>query len=92
MCPRFYAELTVAGYTYPVWQCTYEFIQATGARGRVVAKVRYGLVHVSLDVPRDDTLMLWAAAVHKPLAGHVTFFGAGRRTPRETVSWQAATA
>ena len=25
--------------------------------------------------------------MHKPLAGHVTFFGAGRRAPREAVSF-----
>ena len=52
----FYAELHVAGHVYPVRICTYGFSQATGARGRVVAKVRPELVYVTLDVPRDEVL------------------------------------
>jgi hypothetical protein len=51
--------------------------------------VRYGLLHLTMDVPTDDQLLDWANTVHKPLAGHVTFFEDDRRTARETVSFAA---
>ena len=85
----FYAELEVSGRTYPVRSCQFEFTQATGERGRVVAKVRHELVHVALDVPNDDVLLDWANTAHKPLAGHVTFFETDQRTARETLNWVA---
>ena len=85
----FYAELEVAGSTYPLRQCQFGFEQATDARGRVVAKVRPGQLHLTLDVPDNDQLLAWASTAHKLLAGHVTFFEADRRTARETVSWEA---
>ena len=85
----FYAELEVAGHTYPVRGCHFKFTQATNERGRVAAKVRHGLVHVTLDVPDDEVLAAWGTAAHQPLAGHVTFFETDRRTARETVAWDA---
>ena len=85
----FYAELVIAGRTYPVRQCEFGFSQATDGRGRVQAKVRHGLLHLTLDVPIDDQLLGWAQAAHKPLAGHVTFFETNQRTARETVSFAA---
>lgn len=69
--------------------CQFEFTQATGERGRVNAKVRHDLVHLSLDVPADGGLLDWAATAYKPLAGHVTFFETDRRTARETLLWEA---
>jgi hypothetical protein len=47
----FYAELEIAGSTYPLRKCQFEFEQATNGRGRVVAKVRHGQLHLTLDVP-----------------------------------------
>ncbi len=85
----FYAELEVAGQTYPVRQCQFGFEQAIDARGRVQAKVRHGLLYLTLDVPDDDQLLDWANTAHKPLAGHVTFFETDRQTARETVSFAA---
>ncbi|HEX8326884.1 MAG TPA: type VI secretion system tube protein TssD [Hymenobacter sp.] len=85
----FSAELQVAGQRYPVRHCSYEFTQATGERGRVSAKVRHGLVRLTLDVPHDDVLLGWAAAPHKPLGGQVVFFD-GRGGPvLETLAWEA---
>ena len=54
-----------------------------------LAKVRHELVHMVLDVPDDDGLAAWGTAAHRPLAGHVTFFEADRRTARETLRWAA---
>jgi len=88
----FYAELVVAGHTYPVRRCEFGFAQATDARGRVQAKVRRGLLHLTRDVPDDDQLLAWAAwaqAAHKPQAGHVTFFETSQRTASEMVSFAA---
>ena len=86
----FYAELTVGGQSpYPLRQCQFEFTQATDQRGRAAAKVRHGLLHLTLDVPEDDQLLDWANTVHKPLAGHVTFFEDDHRTARETLSFAA---
>ncbi|NML65106.1 hypothetical protein HHL22_07790 [Hymenobacter sp. RP-2-7] len=85
----FYAELEVAGHTYPLRQCQFEFEQATDARGRTVAKVRHGQLHLTLNVPPDDLLLDWANTAHKLLAGHITFFDTARRTARETVSFTA---
>jgi hypothetical protein len=86
----FYAELTVDGQTpYPLRQCQFEFTQATDQRGRAAAKVRHGLLHLTLDVPTDDQLLDWANTVHKPLSGHITFFEDDRRTARETMRFAA---
>ena len=84
----FYAELQVAGTTYPVRACTYEFTQATGERGRVVAKARHGLVRLTLDVPDNDELLDWAATPHKPLAGRIIFRSAQGGAALETLSWE----
>lgn len=85
----FYAEFEVAGHSYPVRLCEFSFTQATNERGRVAAKVRHGLLHLTLDVPEGDQLLSWASAVKKPLAGHVTFFETNRLTARETVGFAA---
>ena len=84
----FYAELQVAGTTYPVRSCAYEFTQSTNERGRVVAKVRHGLVRLTLDVPDCDELLSWAAAPFKPLAGRVIFRSAQGGAALETLSWE----
>jgi hypothetical protein len=73
----------------PVRQCQFEFAQATDPRGRVQAKVRHGLLHLTLDVPDTDLLLAWAHTAHKPLGGHVTFFEPDQRTARETLSFAA---
>ena len=85
----FYAELELAGRIYPVRACRFDFRQSTDHRGRVRAKVRHGLVYLTLDVPTDDALLAWAAAPHKALAGHVTFFAVDQLMARETMSFAA---
>jgi hypothetical protein len=85
----FYAELEVTGHTYPVRVCQFSFIQATDERGRVRGKVRHSRVHLSLDTPQDDFLLLWGITAHKLLAGHITFFETNQRTARETMSFAA---
>ena len=85
----FYAELHLAGNTYPVRACTYEFTQATGERGRVVAKVRHGRIRLLLDVPDDDFLLACAVAPNKPLDGRVVFFDTQGGRAVETLSWEA---
>ena len=85
----FYAELQVAGAAYPVRSCTYGFTQATGARGRVVAKVRPDLIYVTLDVPRDGLLQDWGGTAYKPLAGCLVFYDAKGGPALETLSWTA---
>jgi hypothetical protein len=84
----FYAELQVTGATYPVWHCAYEFTQATSERGRVTARVRHGLVRLTLDVPDDDQLLDWAATPYKLLAGYVIFYDAKGGPALETLSWE----
>jgi hypothetical protein len=84
----FYAELQVAGQHYPVRECSYEFMQATGERGRVSAKVRHGLVHLTLDVPPDDVLVAWACKPHYPLTGQVVFADAKGGATLETLAWE----
>ena len=56
------------------------------------AKVRHGLVHVTLDVPDDVGLLAWGTTAHKPLAGHVTFFETGGRTACGTLVCEQAPA
>jgi hypothetical protein len=84
----FSAELHVAGATYPVRYCAYEFTQATSERGRVVAKVRHGLVRLTLDVPDDDKLLDWAHTPYKPLAGRVVFYDVKGGPVLETLAWE----
>ena len=52
----FHAELHLAGTSYRVVRCQYACHQPTDARGRVNAKVRHDLLHLTLDVP-DDALL-----------------------------------
>ncbi len=85
----FYAVLQVASFAYPVRSCTYEFSQATDGRGRVAAKVRHGLVRLTLDVPDDDLLLAWANTPHKLLAGQVLFYSAQGGPVLETLAWDA---
>jgi hypothetical protein len=85
----FYAELQLAGAFYPVRNCTYEFRQAIGEQGRVVAKVRHGLVQLTLDVPDDDLLLDWANTPYKPLAGQVLFYAVKAGQVLETLFWEA---
>jgi hypothetical protein len=84
----FYAELQVGGHTFLVQHCTYEFTQATNERGRVIAKVRHGLVQLLLDVPTQDVLLDWAATPHKLLAGQVVFYDAKGGPALETLAWE----
>ena len=53
------------------------------------AKVRHGLVHLTLDVPDDDALLAWTTAPHKPLAGWVVFADTQGGPARETLAWEA---
>jgi hypothetical protein len=53
----FYAELLVEGNSYRVVHCHYARHQATDARGRVQAKMRYAPLELVLDVPTDDGLL-----------------------------------
>jgi hypothetical protein len=85
----FYAELQVAGNSYRVVHCSYACHQATDARGRVQAKVRYAPLELVLDVPTDDGLLAWAHTPHKPLAGQVVFYDAARQTAHETIAFAA---
>jgi hypothetical protein len=85
----FYAELQVEGRTYPVRHCSSSFHQHTSERGRVHAKVRHEPLRLLLDVPDDDTLLVWASTAHKPLAGQVVFYNATQRTALETLSFAA---
>ncbi|MDQ2771909.1 MAG: hypothetical protein M3Y54_15580 [Bacteroidota bacterium] len=39
--------------------------------------------------PTTGCCWLGSTTVHKPLAGHVTFFETGSRTARETLAWEA---
>jgi hypothetical protein len=84
----FYAEL-LAGATYPVRSCTYEFAQTTNERGQVVAKVRHSLVQLTLNVPDDDLLLDWANTPFMPLAGQVVFYNAKGGPVLETLVWEA---
>jgi hypothetical protein len=85
----FYAELQVAGNTYPVRRCSFAFHQPTDPRGRVHARVRHEPLYLLLDVPDDDALFHWASTPHKPLAGQVVFYETARRIARETLAFAA---
>ena len=74
----------MAGSTYPVRHCAYEFTQATSERGRVVAKV-----HPRLEVPDDDQRLDWDHPLYKPLAGRVIFYAAKGGLALETLAWEA---
>jgi hypothetical protein len=54
-----------------------------------MARVRTGLVHLTLDVPPDDVLLDWAATPNKPLAGQVVFLAAQGGSAVETLGWEA---
>ena len=80
--------LTLEGQQYPAVHCAYEFSQATSERGRASAKVRSGLLTLSLDVPTDDKLLAWANDPHKKLGGFVTFQETNRPIAREILTFE----
>lgn len=80
--------LTLAGQEFPLVQCSYEFNQATSERGRVMAKVRSGLLVLHLDVPDSDQLVAWANDPHKKMDGSVVFHQTDRPTVREQLFFE----
>ena len=80
--------LSLEDEEFPVVQCTYEFNQATGERGRVVTKVRSGLITLNLDVPDSNRLLAWAADPHKKLSGYLTFQGIDSPIAHERLTFE----
>lgn len=72
-----YAELHVAGHVIPILRFHYAATQATGARGRPVAKVRRGLVDLTADVPDHTLLEHWATNPHQRLSAELLLLDAG---------------
>ena len=87
--PSFFAELHLTGNRYRVVRCHYAASQSTDARGRVNAKVRHDLLHLTVDVPDGDELLHWAATAHKPLAGEVVFYNPTQLVALETIAFAA---
>ena len=85
----FHAELHLAGTSCRVVRCHYACHQSVDARGRVNAKVRHDLLHLTVDVPADDALLAWAATPHKELSGEVVFYHASQRVAHETIAFAA---
>lgn len=86
----FSAELRVSGLRFPLHSFDYEASQATDERGRVVAKVRRGLVSVTLDEPHTDFLLSWATDPHKRLATDVVVLNADGGQTLETLRMAGA--
>jgi hypothetical protein len=53
-----------------------------------VARVRHGLVQLTLDVPHEEVLLDWAATPHKSLAGQVVFYASQGGSALETLAWE----
>jgi hypothetical protein len=85
----FHAELHLTGTSYRVVRCRYACHQPTDARGRASSKVRHDLLHLALDVPTNDELLLWAATPHKSLSGQVVFYDAAQQVAHETIAFSA---
>ena len=85
----FFAELHLTGNRYRVVRCHYGASQSTDARGRVNAKVRHDLLHLTVDVPDNDDLLHWAATAHKPQAGEVVFYNPTQLVALETIAFTA---
>lgn len=49
--------------------------------------MRHDLLHLTLDVPDDDTLLAWAADAFKALAGEVVFYHATQLVAHETIAF-----
>lgn len=84
----FRGMLLLAGQEFPMVQCSYEFEQATSERGRVMAKVRSGLLVLHLDVPDSDQLLAWANDPQKKLSGSVVFNQTDRPVVREELTFE----
>jgi hypothetical protein len=86
----FTAQLLVNGQRFPVQRCSFGAEQATHQRGRVSTKVRYGPVHVLLDVPDGDTLVAWAAEPQKQFTVSIVFLDAAGGSAVETLRLPSA--
>lgn len=86
----FSAELRVSGASYPLTHCTFGVHQDTYQRGQTSAKVRHGLVQLTLDVPADDGLLVWAATPDKRQAAAVVFRNAAGGQTMETLALAGA--
>ena len=54
------------GQTYSLRECQLGVSQATAGRGRVNIQVCPRLVHLTLDVPATDALLMWVATPFWP--------------------------
>jgi hypothetical protein len=86
--PSFRSLLQLAGQEFALAECTYAFDQATNERGRVVAKVRSGLLVLHLDVPTSDLLLGWANDPHKKLSGTIVFYQTDQPLAGETLRFE----
>ncbi len=86
----FSSELLVEDHRYSLTTCTFGVQQATHQRGRVSARVRYEPVHLTMTVPDDDFLSVWAADPYKRVAASIIFRNADGGMALETVSMTAA--
>ena len=78
----------MAGYVFPILRFAYGTAQSTDQRGRVSAKVRHSLVHLTAAVPEHSFLLHWASDPHKRLPAQLILREAGRAI--ETVLFAGA--
>ncbi|UOQ74811.1 type VI secretion system tube protein TssD [Hymenobacter cellulosilyticus] len=84
----FNGNLHLNGQLFPVTQCSYEFTQSADTRGRAAAKVRSGLITLSLVVPEGEELISWAADPHKKLSGVLAFSGIDQPMAHEELTFE----
>lgn len=84
----FQSTLLLDGNVFPIENCSYEFTQRADGRGRASAKVRSGLISLSLVVPDSDALIVWAADPEKKLSGAILFNGIDQPLAHEELTFE----
>ncbi|TGE29449.1 type VI secretion system tube protein TssD [Hymenobacter metallicola] len=84
----FQSSLLLEGNVFPIENCSYEFTQHADTRGRASAKVRSGLISLSLVVPDSDALLAWAADPEKKMSGAILFNGIDQPLAHEELTFE----
>ncbi|PJJ59368.1 type VI secretion system tube protein TssD [Hymenobacter chitinivorans] len=84
----FNSALLLEGHVFPIENCSYEFLQHADSRGRASAKVRSGLISLSLVVPESEALIAWAADPEKKMSGAILFNGIDQPLAHEELTFE----
>ncbi len=84
------ATLTFAGKDYPVYACSYQFVQSTGESGSTVGDVQLSGITITLHASEDSTFYAHMIDPHKNEAGSIKFQNRGDNSTSKELKFTEA--